>query len=232
LALSLGVPLIGVHHIEAHISANYIEHPDLKPPFCCLVVSGGHSHLVRVTDYGRHTLLVRTRDDAAGEAFDKAARALGLPYPGGPHLDALAEGGDDGALRFKRPNAGGDYSFSGMKTGLLQALERAKREGRHIAPEDVAASFRKAVVDQLLDIALPAAREMGGVLALAGGVASNRLLRREAERRAAAMGLRVVAPSPRYCTDTAAMVAAAHHRIERGELGDMHLNALPSLLLP
>ena len=234
LALALDKPLIPVHHIEAHISANYITHPDLEPPYCCLIVSGGHSHLVRVTDYGKHELIARTRDDAAGEAFDKAARSLGLPYPGGPHLDRLAEKGDDMALLFKRANAGGDYSFSGMKTGLLQALARAKAQGKTILPEDAAASFRKAVVDQLLDVAIPAAAATEvGVLALAGGVACNSLLRSEAARRGGEAGLRVVMPDPKYCTDNAAMVAvAAHYRAEAGAQGDLTVNAVPSMVLP
>ncbi len=234
IALSLDVPLVGVHHIEGHISANYIDHQDLVPPYVCLIASGGHSHLVRVEGYGSYTLIARTRDDAAGEAFDKAARALGLPYPGGPHMDALAEQGQDSALSFKKPDAGGDFSFSGMKTGLLQALERAKRLDKPVAPRDAAASFRRAVVEQLLDRALPeAARCSSRTLALAGGVACNSLLRREALRRGREMGLKIAFPAPERCTDNAAMIAvAAHYRLKRGDVADLSLNAYPSMPLP
>lgn len=231
LALGHKLPLMGVHHIEGHISANYIAHPWLEPPFACLVVSGGHSHLVEVPEYGRYRLLARTRDDAAGEAFDKAARMLNLPYPGGPHLDKLSQGGNDSALALKRPDAGGDFSFSGLKSGLIQAVARMERLGESLPPADIAASFQKAVVDELLDIALPKVAQLGHkTLALAGGVACNSLLRKESLRRGEEMGIKVCYPPPDLCTDNAAMIGcAAYYAKDPGD--GLSLNAVPSLPL-
>ena len=235
LALSLGKPLIPVHHIRGHIAANYLAHPELEPPFIALVVSGGHSHLVRVSDYGCHEILGRTRDDAAGEAFDKAARVLGLPYPGGPTIDKLAQQGDDHALPLpKARQEGYNYSFSGLKTALLQAVARAQKQGVQLTDADIAASFRRAVVEQLIDKAELALRDTGlKKLVLAGGVACNSLLRSRANEAAQRCGARVFLPPPVLCTDNAAMIGCAgYYRYLKGCFGDMTLNAVPSMPLP
>ena len=182
LSYTTRLPLVPVNHIEGHVSANFLTTPDLEPPFVCLVVSGGHSHLVRVNDYADYTLLGQTVDDAAGEAFDKAARVLGLNYPGGPLLSRLAEGGDDTYLTLPHPHPDGkyDFSFSGLKTALLQSVQRAQKAGAMPQPKDIAASFRRAVVDQLTHQLFAAQKELRyPAIALAGGVAANRLLRRE-----------------------------------------------------
>ena len=235
LAFQAGKPLVAVHHIEGHICANFLSHEDLEPPLLALVVSGGHSHLVLVEDYGRHVILGKTRDDAAGEAFDKAARVLGLPYPGGPSIDRLAELGDPKALPLPRARTEGlHYSFSGLKTALLQAVAREERAGHCLRQEDIAASFRQAVVDQLLEKA-ELALEQTGVrsFCLAGGVACNCLLRRQAEALCSRRGVRFCAPPPILCTDNAAMIGfAASYRFQRGERADLDLNAVPSMPLP
>lgn len=234
-AYRYGLPLIPVHHIEGHISAAYITHPDLQPPFIALVVSGGHSHLVKVTDYGAHEILGKTRDDAAGEAFDKAARVLGLPYPGGPTIDKLAENGNDSALPLpKARQEGYNYSFSGLKTALLQGVARLERQGVKLADEDIAASFRRAVVAQLIDKAELALADTGlGQLVLAGGVACNSLLRTKANEAAQRQGARVFMPPPILCTDNAAMIGCAgYYRYQKGCVADMTLNAVPSMPLP
>lgn len=232
LAFAADKPLIPVHHIEGHVSANYIAHPDLTPPFVCLVASGGHSHIIRVEDYDSYCLLGQTLDDAAGEAFDKAARVLGLPYPGGPLLDQLAEGGDPLALKLPRAQTDGPYdlSFSGLKTALIQSLRKMDKTGDLIKPADVAASFRKAIVDALVQKTLAAAKAChADTVALAGGVASNRLLRREMESRAKADGLCCKMPPPALCTDNAAMIGSeAFFRLLRGKMAGLSLNALPS----
>lgn len=228
IAYALDKPLIPVNHIEGHICANYLAHPELQPPFLCLVVSGGHSHLVWVADYGRYRLLGQTLDDAAGEAFDKAARLLGLPYPGGPLLDQLAETGDPMALPLPVARTKGryDYSFSGLKTSLAQTL----RKTHGLSEADIAASFRRAVVDALVSKALLAAREeKAPAIAMAGGVASNLLLRRELQRGADALGIPLYAPPPALCTDNAAMIAGAgFYRLMAGEIADLRLNAMPN----
>lgn len=234
-AYRYGLPLIPVHHIEGHISAAYIAHPDLEPPFIALVVSGGHSHLVRVTDYGCHEILGRTRDDAAGEAFDKAARVLHLPYPGGPTIDKLASQGDDHALALpKARQEGYNYSFSGLKTALLQGVARMEKQGIALSDADIAASFRRAVVDQLIDKAELALRDTGlKKLVLAGGVACNSLLRSRANEAAQRQGGRVFLPPPILCTDNAAMIGCAgYYRYLKGCFADMTLNAVPSMPLP
>ena len=236
LAWALGKPLVPVHHIEGHVSANYLACPDLAPPFCCLVVSGGHSHIVQVERYGHYTLLGQTTDDAAGEAFDKVARVLGLPYPGGPLLDKLAEEGDEYAYAFPRIRTQGryDYSFSGLKTAVVNAAHNLRQSGEAVRAADFAASFRRAVVDALVDKAVAAALDHGmHIIALAGGVASNRLLRRELARVAGAKGLDVRMPPPRLCTDNAEMIAsAAFFRLMAGETATLSLNAQPSCRLP
>ena len=235
LSYAAGKPLIAVNHIEGHVSANYITHPDLKPPFVCLVVSGGHSHIVRVEDYGEYTLLGQTVDDAAGEAFDKAARVLGLPYPGGPRIDALAEEGAPHALALPHPHTPGryDYSFSGMKTAFLNAANKLEMKGEPLPKADMAASFRHAVVSSLVDKAMLAARETHApALALAGGVSANRLLRRMMQEACDKAGLPLYMPRLDLCTDNAAMIAsAAYYRLRRGELAPLTLNAEPGLRL-
>ena len=235
LAYAAGKPLVAVNHIEGHVSANYITHPELTPPFVCLVVSGGHSHIVRVEDYGEYTLLGQTVDDAAGEAFDKAARVLGLPYPGGPRIDALAEEGDPHALALPHPHTPGryDYSFSGMKTAFLNAANKLEMKGEPLPKADMAASFRHAVVSSLVDKAMLAARETDApALALAGGVSANRLLRRMMQEACDSAGLPLYMPRLDLCTDNAAMIAsAAYYRLRRGELAPLTLNAEPGLRL-
>ena len=234
-AYARSLPLIPVNHIEGHVSANYIAHPSLEPPFVCLVASGGHSHIVRVDDYGSYTLLGQTTDDAAGEAFDKAARVIGIPYPGGPLLDKLAEQGDEHAYHFPKAHVKGkyDYSFSGVKTAVINETHRLKQMGQEIRREDFAASFRRAVVDMLVEKAVAAAVDSSaGKLALSGGVAANQLLRREARERGERAGLAVYMPPVSLCTDNAAMIgSAAYYRYLKGELAPLSLNAQPSLRL-
>ncbi len=235
LAYALDVPLIAVNHIEGHVSANFIASPSLEPPFVCLVASGGHSHIVNVTRYGAYELLGHTVDDAAGEAFDKVARVLGIPYPGGPLLDSLAESGDPHAYAFPRAHTPGkyDFSFSGLKTAVINQAHNIRERGGEINAANWAASFRKAVIDTLLDKTFAALADTGATrLALAGGVASNRLLRRESVRRAEKAGVQVFMPPASLCTDNAAMIGAAgFYRLKNGELADLSLNAEPSIKL-
>ncbi len=235
LAFAAGKPLVPVNHIEGHVSANYIAHPDLEPPFICLVASGGHSHIVRVEDYGVYTLLGQTQDDAAGEAFDKAARVLGLPYPGGPLLDKLSREGNPDALRLPHVVTQGkyDYSFSGLKTALINQVHKLRQSGREVPAADIAASFQHAAVSMLVEKAVLAARDTGAkTLALAGGVASNSCLRETLQSRCAAEGIALRMPPPVLCTDNAAMIgSAAFYRLMRGEVADLTLNADPSLKL-
>lgn len=235
LAYAAQKPLVAVNHIEGHVSANYIAHADLRPPFVCLVASGGHSHIVRVEDYGVYTLLGQTQDDAAGEAFDKAARVLGLPYPGGPLLDKLSKEGDPNALRLPHVVTQGkyDYSFSGLKTALINQVHKLRQGGLEVPAADIAASFQRAAVDMLADKALLAARDTGAkTLALAGGVASNSCLRETLARRCRQAGIDLRMPPPVLCTDNAAMIGSAgYYRLMRGELADLSLNADPSLKL-
>ena len=235
LAFAADKPLIPVNHIEGHVSANYIAHPDLRPPFVCLVASGGHSHIVRVEDYGVYTLLGQTQDDAAGEAFDKAARVLGLPYPGGPLLDKLSHEGDPNALKLPHVATRGryDYSFSGLKTALINQVHKLRQAGRDIPAADIAASFQQAVVEELAEKAILAARDTGArTLALAGGVAANSGLRATLSARCQKAGIDLRMPPPVLCTDNAAMIgSAAYYRLMRGELATLSLNAEPSLKL-
>ncbi len=236
ISFASGIPLIGVHHIEGHISANYIENQELEPPYVCLVVSGGHSHLVRVNDYGEYEILGRTRDDAAGEAFDKVARAIGLGYPGGPKIDKVSKEGNPEAVKFPRAKVADavyDFSFSGLKSAVLNYLNSCEMKGIEICQADVAASFQKAVVDVLVDHSMQAIQEYGmNKFAIAGGVASNSALRSALETECARRGIRFYHPSPVLCTDNAAMIgAAAYYEYRKGVRHGYDLNAVPNLKL-
>ena len=233
LAYAADKPLVPVNHIEGHVSANYVVHPDMEPPFVCLVASGGHSHIVYVSEYGKYRLLGRTLDDAAGEAFDKVARVLGLPYPGGPALDALAEGGDPARYRFPKPEVGDgcDFSFSGLKTAAINALHRARQAGEEIDEKDFAASFRECVAQALARRAVKGALLSGAdALAAAGGVAANSRLRSCLAEEAERHGMRLYLPPVKLCTDNAVMVASAgYFALMRGAAAPLSLNARPSI---
>lgn len=236
ISFATGIPLIGVHHIEGHICANYIEHPELTPSFMSLVVSGGHTHLVNVMDYGVYEILGRTRDDAAGEAFDKVARAIGLGYPGGPKIDKVSKEGNAWAIDFPRPKIRDgeyDFSFSGLKSAVLNYLNSAKMAGQEIVKEDVAASFQKAVVDVLVEHSMDAVRKFGvKKFAIAGGVASNTALRAAMTEACTCEGIEFYHPSPIFCTDNAAMIAVAgYYEYIAGNFADLSLNAVPNLKL-
>ena len=236
LALAWDKPLIGVHHIQGHISAAYIEHKDLEPPFTALVVSGGHTNIVEVTDYNRCEILGSTRDDAAGEAFDKVARVIGLGYPGGPKIDSLSEEGDPHAVEFKRVYIEKgilDFSFSGIKTAVLNYVNSEKQAGREINIADVAASFQQAVLEVIVTKAVEAAVSMNkDRLVMAGGVASNRHLRAMLEKACREKGIRLYCPSPVLCTDNAAMIGtAAYYKYRAGETDGLDLDAFPNLPL-
>ena len=234
LAYSADLPLIPVHHLRSHIAANYLASPELTPPFLCLVASGGHSHLVEVEDYTRIRVLGRTRDDAAGECFDKAARAMGLPYPGGVHLDRLAAGGNPDAYALPHPHVTGspyDYSFSGLKTAVLNLLHNAEQRGMAISLPDLAASFQKTVVDQLAGNLLRAAEDTGvKTLVLAGGVSANSGLRSRMESECRKRGLSLYRPPLELCGDNAAMVGAqAYYEYLAGTRAGLDLNAAATM---
>ena len=236
IAYAKKLPLIGVHHIEGHISANYIEHPSLEPPFLCLVVSGGHTHLVCVKEYGKYDILGRTRDDAAGEAYDKVARAIGLGYPGGPKIDRLAKEGTPDAVKFPRAHIEGapyDFSFSGLKSAVLNYINGCQMKGQTYNPADIAASFQKAVVDVLVENSMNAVEEFSmNKFAIAGGVASNSALREGMKETCEKRGIEFFYPSPIYCTDNAAMIgAAAYYEYLAGTRHGWDLNAVPNLKL-
>lgn len=236
IAFAKNKPLVGVHHIEGHISANYVENKELEPPFVALVVSGGHTHLVNVNDYGEYEIVGRTRDDAAGEAFDKVARAIGLGYPGGPKIDKLAKEGNPDAIEFPRAHvddAPYDFSFSGIKSAVLNYINSANMQGKEINRADVAASFQKAVVDALVSRAVRLAKECGmDKLAIAGGVASNSALRAAIQEECAKNNISFYSPSPILCTDNAAMIgAAAYYEYIKGVRHGYDLNAVPNLKL-
>lgn len=236
ISFASGIPLIGVHHIEGHISANFIENKELEPPFGCLVVSGGHSHLVRVKDYGEYEILGRTRDDAAGEAFDKVARAIGLGYPGGPKIDKVSKEGNPDAIHFPRAkvdDAAYDFSFSGLKSAVLNYLNSCQMKGETFNQADVAASFQKAVVDVLVEHSMQAVKEHGfQKFAIAGGVASNSSLRRAFEEACKKQKVEFYHPSPIFCTDNAAMIGVAgYYEYKKGVRHGYDLNAVPNLKL-
>ena len=236
MSFASGIPLVGVHHIEGHIRANYIENKELEPPFVCLVVSGGHSHLVVVRDYGEYEILGRTRDDAAGEAFDKVARAIGLGYPGGPKIDKVSRQGNPDAIKFPRAKVADavyDFSFSGLKSAVLNYLNSCEMKGIPICQADVAASFQKAVVDVLVEHSMMAVEESGiDKFAIAGGVASNSALREALAQACLQKGVAFYRPSPILCTDNAAMIgAAAYYEYQKGVRHGYDLNAVPNLKL-
>lgn len=236
ISFAKDIPLIGVHHIEGHICANYIENKDLKPPFICLVVSGGHTHLVVVEDYGKYKILGRTRDDAAGEAFDKVARAIGLGYPGGPKIDQISKEGNPHAYEFPRAKIDDniyDFSFSGLKSAVLNQINMAEMKGDTINPADIAASFQKSVVDSLLTRAMLAIEETGmKKLAIAGGVASNTAIRAAFQEECKKRKIDFYYPSSILCTDNAVMIgSAAYYEYMNGVRHGWELNAIPNLKL-
>lgn len=234
IAYAANKPLVGVHHIEGHIAANYIENPDLEPPFMCLVVSGGHTHLVKILDYEKFEIIGKTRDDAAGEAFDKVARAIGLGYPGGPKIDKLAREGNKEAIAFPRAKVEDnafDFSFSGLKSSVLNYLNQCEMKQIEVNPADVAASFQYAVIDVLTNHAISAVKEMGmDKLAIAGGVASNSSLRESLQQACDREGIHFYHPSPVFCTDNAAMIGVAgYYAFQNGARHGLDLNAVPNL---
>lgn len=236
IAYAKKIPLVGVHHIEGHICANYIENPELKPPFLCLVVSGGHTHLVKVSDYGGYEILGRTRDDAAGEAFDKVARAIGLGYPGGPKIERAARDGNPHAVEFPRAKIEDgpyDFSFSGLKSAVLNYINGCRMKGQEIVQADIAASFQNAVTDVLIGNAVRAIEDYGiDTVAIAGGVASNAALREGMRKACRDRGVAFYHPSPVFCTDNAAMIGvAAYHDYRNGRRDGLDLNAVPNLKL-
>ena len=230
LALTAEKPLVPVHHLRGHIAANYISHPGLQPPFLCLVVSGGHSHIVEVSDYTSMRIIGRTRDDAAGEAFDKTARTMGLPYPGGVHMDKLAENGNPDAFVFPVPKVSGspyDFSFSGLKTAVINTIHNMQQKGIDIPREDMAASVRQSVVNILTDRFLLAAKDLEQKrLVLAGGVSANSLLRRRMTELCSELGYELYYPELSLCGDNAAMIGAqGYFEFLKGNVADMSLNA-------
>ena len=236
LAYALHKPLIGVHHIEGHIAANYISNPDWQPPFLCLVVSGGHTHLAIIEDYGVNRILGHTRDDAAGEAFDKVARAIGLGYPGGPKIQRAAENGNPAAIHFPRPcieEEGYDFSFSGLKSAVLNYLNQQEMRGDVISQADVAASFQAAAVEVLVAKTMQAAKAYGiHRIAMAGGVSANRALREAMIAECKKHHYQFSAPELILCTDNAAMIgSAAYYQYLKGDFADLTLNAMPNLPL-
>ena len=234
LTMASGLPLVPVHHLRSHIAANYITHPELKPPFLCLVVSGGHSHLVEVKSYTEFKVIGYTHDDAAGEAMDKAARAMGLPYPGGLNLDRVAKDGNDKAYKMPHPRVDGapyDFSFSGLKTAALNTINIAKQKGEEISVPDLGASYIKAVVDCLTENTEKAAIDLGyDKIVLAGGVSANSVLRKEMTALCQKHGWELYAPELKYCGDNAAMVGAqGYYEYLNNNIADLSLNACASL---
>lgn len=233
LAYGLNKPIVPVNHIQGHIAANYIAHPCLKPPFVCLVASGGHSHILHMKDYHDFDILGQTHDDAAGEAFDKVARVLGLGYPGGPKVNKLAESGNKDAIAFPRPKSGFDFSFSGVKTAVINYVHKEEQAGREINKADVAASFQSAVCDVLTQNTIDAAKSVGcSSIALAGGVAANTFLRGQMENAARENNMKFYCPPIDLCTDNGAMISCAGYlNLVKGIRGGLELNAVPQLRL-
>lgn len=234
LSMASGIPLVPVHHLRSHIAANYITHKELKPPFLCLVVSGGHSHIVEVKDYTEFSVIGCTRDDAAGEAMDKAARAMGLPYPGGLNLDKVSANGNSNAYKMPRPRVDGapfDFSFSGLKTAVLNTINSAKQKGEEISVPDLGASYIKAVVNCLTENTAKAAKEYGYKnVVLAGGVSANSVLRRDMKNICDRNGWNLYVPELQYCGDNGAMVGAqGYYEFKNGNIADMSLNAYASM---
>ena len=233
LAYAAGKPLIPVHHLRGHIAANYLTHPDLQPPFLCLVASGGHSHIVMVEDWCRYKVLGRKVDDAAGEAFDKVARTLGLPYPGGPSVAAAAKQGDPHAYKLPTPHVEGKYnvSFSGLKTAVINEVHNAQQKGQTVSVPDMAASFQERIAQILAKKLLAAGADTGAkTIALAGGVAANGRLRQLVNDGAQKLGARVVLPELKYCGDNGAMIAAqGYYELKNGNVAGWDLNGLPTL---
>ena len=234
LAMSAGLPLIPVHHLRSHIAANYLAHPELEPPFLCLVVSGGHSHLVQVEDYTRFSVIARTRDDAVGECYDKAARAMGMPYPGGVYLDKRAQLGNPHAYKLPRPRVDGselDFSFSGLKTAVINLLHNAQQKGEEVHLDDLCASFQHVAVDMLVRSTMTAATQQHAkTIVLAGGVSANSGLRTRMTEACAERDLRLFYPPLPLCGDNAAMVGAqAFYEYRAGHTAGMDLNACASL---
>lgn len=232
LAYAWGKPLIGVNHIIGHISANFVAFPELTPPFLCLVASGGHSHIVNVKSYTETEILGATKDDAAGEAFDKVARVIGLGYPGGPKVDKAAKEGNDKAFDFPRAKTGNDFSFSGLKTAVINTVHKMEQKGEPVPQADIAASFQRAVVDVLTEKTIHAAKISGSErICLAGGVASNSLLRSEMAKKAKSEKIEVYYPPLRLCTDNAVMISSAGYFKYKytGETAGNDLNAYPAL---
>lgn len=234
MALSLGKPFVGVNHIEGHICANYIQHEELEPPFVCLVISGGHTHLINVKDYGEYNILGRTRDDAVGEAFDKVARTLGLGYPGGPLIDKIAKEGNRDGVKLPRitlEEGSLDFSFSGLKSAVLNYINKMNMSGEEIIKEDIAASFEAAVCDVIVDKTLKAVSLCGlKTVCMAGGVAANSEIRRQLKDACEEKGIKLLYPEAKLCTDNAAMVACAgHYDYIKGRVCKLSLNAYPSL---
>ncbi len=233
LAYSAGKPLVPVHHLRGHIAANYLTHPDLEPPFLCLVASGGHSHIVEVQGWCRYRVLGRTVDDAAGEAFDKVARTLGLPYPGGPSVSQAARDGDPHAYKLPVPHVEGKYnvSFSGLKTAVINEVHNAEQRGEAVSVADMAASFQERIAQILAKKLLSAAADTGAkTVCLAGGVAANGRLRQLVNDGAQKLGAKVLLPALKYCGDNAAMIAAqGYYEYRDGNLADLSLNGLPTM---
>ena len=234
LSLSTGLPLVPTHHLRSHIASNYISNPDLKPPFLCLVVSGGHSHIVMVEDYTKMRIIGKTRDDAAGEAFDKAARTMGMPYPGGIALDKVAEDGDPFAFKLPRPTVSGsqyDFSFSGLKTAVINLIHNSAQKGIELNKADVCASFRYAVVDCLKTNFLKAAEDLKvEKLVIAGGVSANRLLRSTLQDECNKRGFAFYMPEKSLCGDNAAMVGSqGYYEYLSGNIASTDLNAFATM---
>ncbi|MBR5233484.1 MAG: tRNA (adenosine(37)-N6)-threonylcarbamoyltransferase complex transferase subunit TsaD [Clostridia bacterium] len=234
LAFATEKPLIPVHHLRSHIAANYISHPDLEPPFLSLVVSGGHSHIINVKNYTDFEIIGRTRDDAAGECLDKAARAMGVPYPGGANLDRLAKDGNPDAYKFPHPRIDGsplDFSFSGLKTSVINIIHNASQKGETISVEDLGASYISAVVGCLTENLMKAAEITGQKkIVVAGGVSANSVLRRELEALCSKNKLELYMPELSLCGDNAAMVGSqAFYEYKAGHIAKENLNAIASL---